>query len=272
MVGKVFDRMESVRSVATKTELKLIDGIRQIDKNTLIYLSITELSGLVDVAEATILRFCRKLDYNGFQDFKLHLSQEIGSEPLDTANTAKRIADDMTDAITETCKQIDYDLCKEIAEEIVQARKVCAFAVGNSSIAAIEMRYSLLRVGINVEFYDDSHIQAIAAANLDERDFVVLISVSGSTKDIVSLAEVVRKGGAKVLVITNYSKSPLVKYADHLLFSSRKEAAHDGGSLSTTVAQTYVVDVLCSAVHEVLGTEGAVHRMKSSDAVSGKAY
>ncbi len=271
MVGKVFDRMESVRPVATKTELRIIDGIRRMDRNSLIYMSITELSGVLDVAEATVLRFCRKLDYRGFQDFKLNLSQELGETEKETSSTARRVADEMTDAILETYKQINYEECLEIARKIVASRRVCAFAVGASSVATLEMRFRLLRAGIILDAATDSHIQSIAAANFDERDFLVLVSISGSTKDILHVAEIARSVGATILVITNYNKSPLARYADYLLLSSKKEAANDGGSLSATVAQAYVVDVLCNAVYEVLGIEGTERRMKASDAVAEKA-
>ncbi len=271
MIGKVFDRMESLRPLATKTELRIIDGIRQIDKNSLIYMSITELSGVLDVAEATVLRFCRKLDYRGFQDFKLNLSQELGGEPETVASPSRRIAYDMTDAILETYKQIDYNECLEIAKKILDADRVCAFAVGASSIAALEMRMRLLRAGIIVDAASDSHVQSIAAANFGENDFLVLISVSGSTKDILHVAELAKNGGASILAITNYNKSPLARYADYLLLSSRKEAANDGGSLSASVAQSYVIDVLCNAVYETLGTKGRERRLKASDAVAEKA-
>ncbi len=271
MVGKVFDRMESIRPMATKAERKLIEELRQIDKNALIYLSITELSGLVDVAEATIVRFCRKLGYKGFQDFKLSLSQELGSEPKDTHSRPQQIAEDMIDAITETSKQIDHEVCLGIARRMVQAGKICVFAVGNSSIASLAVRYRLLRAGINVDASSDPHIQSIAVANLNEHDFLILISISGSTKDILSLAEIAKKRSVPVLVITNYDKSPLVKYADWVLLSSKKEAANEGGSLIGTVTQAYVADVLCTAVYEVLGGDAAEMRFRASDAVADKA-
>lgn len=78
MVGKAFDRVLAIKDLATKTERKLIDGLLKIDKGELIYLSITELSARLKIAEATVVRFCKKLGYNGFQDFKLSLSQELG--------------------------------------------------------------------------------------------------------------------------------------------------------------------------------------------------
>lgn len=80
MTGKVFDRIEGMKTVATKTELRLIEGLKLIPREELIYMSISELAMQLDVAEATLLRFCRKLDYRGFQDFKLSISQELGAE------------------------------------------------------------------------------------------------------------------------------------------------------------------------------------------------
>lgn len=66
MVGKTFDRVLAIKEVATKTEKKLIEGLMKINGDELIYLSITELSAKLKVAEATIVRFCKKLGYNGF--------------------------------------------------------------------------------------------------------------------------------------------------------------------------------------------------------------
>ena len=69
MVGKTMDRMLAIKDMATKSEKKVIEGILNAEKNELIYLSITELASRLKVAEATLVRFCKKVGYNGFQDF-----------------------------------------------------------------------------------------------------------------------------------------------------------------------------------------------------------
>ena len=43
----------------------------------LLKMSIKELSGHVDYSPATILRFCKKLGYSGFSEFKYALRAEI---------------------------------------------------------------------------------------------------------------------------------------------------------------------------------------------------
>lgn len=271
MIGKTFDRIDAIYPIATKTERKLIDGMRKIKRSDLIYFSITELASQVKVAEATIVRMCHKLGYDGFQDFKLCLSRELGN--IDNLNDgiARQIANRMTDAINETYKSLDYDKCVEIADLTINANKVCAFGVGNSYITTVEISNVLARIGINVTATADSHLQAMIAANMKENDLIFLISVSGSTKDIIDVAKIVKSKKVKIVVITCYDQSPLAKYGDYILYSTRREAAYEGGSMSTVVSISYIVDVLYNAIYEKLGNEAYERTLSAAGAVASKS-
>lgn len=272
MVGKALDRIYAAKEIATKTERKVIDGILNISPDEIIYLSISDLASRLKVAEATLVRFCKKLGYNGFQDFKLHLSQEAGM--INKTNddcTVKKIALQMVDAINETSRSINYDECLKIADMMINAGKICAFGVGNSAITAMEISNVLARIGIMVTFTPDTHLQAMITGNLTENDVVILISVSGSTKDIIDVAEIAKKNGVKIVVITCYDRSPLAKYADHILFSTRREAAYEGGSVSTIVSISYIINVLYNAIYEKLGKDGYEYTMRSASSVANKS-
>ena len=182
MIGKPFDRIYAMKNMATNKERKLIEGLEGIEPDELVYMSITELASRLKVAEATVVRFCKKLGYNGFQDFKLSLSKELGTVARsDMSSVVKRIAQQMTDAITDTSYSLQYDKCLEIAGFLVSADKIGAFGVGNSSVTAMEIGNVLARIGINVTVTPDPHMQAMITSNMTDRDIVFLISVSGST-------------------------------------------------------------------------------------------
>lgn len=272
MVGKTFDRVLAIKEVATKTEKKLIEGLMKINGDELIYLSITELSAKLKVAEATIVRFCKKLGYNGFQDFKLSLSKELGIQE-DTSNNSvvRKLALKMTDAIDETSRSIDYDECLQIADLLINARHIGAFGVGNSSITATEFGNVLARIGINVTVTPDPHLQAMIIGNMASTDVVILISVSGSTKDIIDVAEIARRNGVKIVVITCYDHSPLTKYADYVLNSTRREAAYEGGSVSTIVSISFIINVLYNAIYEKLGEDAYNRTLRAAGAVANKS-
>lgn len=272
MVGKPLDRIYAAKEIATKTEMKIIDRILNIPPEEIIYLSISDLASRLKVADATLVRFCKKLGYNGFQEFKLHLSQESAVIRKTEADSAvKKIALQMVDAINETSRSIKYEECLKIADLMINSRKVCAFGVGNSSITAMEITNVLARLGVTVTYTADCHLQAMITSNLSENDTVILISVSGSTKDIIDVAEIAKKNGVNIVVITCYDRSPLAKYADHILFSTRREAAYEGGSVSTIVSISYIINVLYNAIYERLGNEGYDSTMRAASAVAHKS-
>lgn len=271
MIGKAMDRMAALKPVATKTEIKIIDKLMEMKQEELIYFSITELANSINVAEATIIRFVRKLGYNGFQDFKLSISKEIGTITPGITSVTQSIAVRMTDAINETYKSLDYELCKKIASLIINARKIGAFGVGNSYITAVEIGNVLARIGINVLTSPDSHLQAMITGNMTEEDVIILFSVSGSTKDIIDVAEIAKKNNVKIVVITCYDKSPLAKFSDLVLYSTRREAAYEGGSLTTVVSISFIIDCLYSAIYELLGDTARQRALKAASSVANKS-
>ena len=273
-IGNVDEIISQILSdtLPTKTEKKVIDGILNIPPDEIIYLSISDLASRLKVADATLVRFCKKIGYNGFQDFKLHLSQTAGMADKSAVDcTAKRIAHQMVDAINETSRSINYDEYLRIAEMMISSEKICAFGVGNSAITAMEISNVLARMGMMVTYTPDPHLQAMITSNLTERDTVILISVSGSTKDIIDVAEIAKKNGVRIVVITCYDISPLAKYADHILLSTRREAAYEGGSVSTIVSISYIINVLYSAIYEKLGDDGYDYTMRAAKSVANKS-
>lgn len=272
MIGKALDRIHAAQEIATKAEKKVIDGILNIPLDEIIFLSISDLASRLNVAEATLVRFCKKLGYNGFQDFKLHLSQEAGMMERHNADcTEKRIAMQMIDAINETSRSINYNECLKIADRMIKSGKVCAFGVGNSAITAMEISNVLARIGIMVTYTPDPHLQAMITSNLGKGDTIILISVSGSTKDIIDVAQIAKKNGVRIVVITCYDHSPLAKYADHILFSTRREAAYEGGSVSTIVSISYIINVLYNAIYERLGKNANEYTMRAAKSVANKS-
>ena len=158
-----------------------------------------------------------------------------------------------------------------IAELLIRSNKICAFGVGNSAITAMEVSNILARLGIIVTYTPDPHLQSMITSNLGENDTVILISVSGSTKDIIDVAEIAKKNGVNVVVISCYDISPLAKYADHILLSTRREAAYEGGSVSTIVSISYIINVLYSAIYEKLREAGYEHTMRAARSVANKS-
>ena len=125
----------------------------------------------------------------------------------------------------------------------------------------------------NVEFVsgNDGESDEIVFCSRTDENLFETVKELGSTKDIIDVAQIAKKNGVNILVITCYDRSPLAKYADHILLSTRREAAYEGGSVSTIVSISYIIGVLYSAIYERLGKKADEYTLRAAKSVANKS-
>ncbi len=241
--------LEQFKPELTKSELKIYYFITKSPKDVL-YISLTELCELSEVAEATVLRFFRKLGFRGFQDFKYLFAQELASEnvPVEKGTYLDRIRNNMVRAVEDSSELIDQNELQRAIDVIHQKKKIVIFGLGSSGIAGLDMQSRLVRIGHHAIAMTDPHFQVMLASSLNIETVVIAISISGGTKDIVDSVKIAKEKGATIIVLTNYMKSPLTKYADHLLLGAAKENPLDSGSLVSKISQLFLIDLLCTGL------------------------
>lgn len=242
--------LEQYKPNYTKAEMTLYSYILQ-NMETVMYNSLTELSEICSVGEATILRFCRKIGYKGYQDFKLAAAQEmthIQSQQTEDDSFLSRIRTNMQNVIENTFESMKADALEKAINWLDQSTDIVIYGVGHSGVTAFDFQSKLMRVGKNVQVLTDPHFQVMRSCSANENTLVVAISLTGSTKDIVDSVSIAKENHAKVIAITSYVRSPLTKVSDIVLLTSGKESPLDGGSMVGKVSQLFVVDALCTGL------------------------
>jgi RpiR family carbohydrate utilization transcriptional regulator len=84
----------------------------------------------------------------------------------------------------------------------------------------------------------------MSAALLTDKDAVVAISHTGSTKDILESVKVAKKTDATVVGITGSKKSPLAKYCDYNISVNSQEVALRLAPMISRLVQLSIIDVL----------------------------
>ena len=74
----------------TKAEKKIADFILE-NKENVIYMSITELANACEVGETSVYRFCRTLEFGGYQEFKMELSLYLASNETGNSETQEEV-------------------------------------------------------------------------------------------------------------------------------------------------------------------------------------
>lgn len=271
----------SIYKSLTKSEQKVADIVRNQLKDA-VYWSVSDLAEHAEVGETTVIRFCRKLGYKGYQDFKLSVAQnpteankqEFG-EVQDTDSVdvlAQKVTAENCTTLQNTLSLVQPKSIEEASGKIINANKIYCLGVGASGLMAHQAQYRFMRIGLNAVCVSDSHVIAMNCALAKEGDVVIGISTSGSTKDLVDAIEIAKENKAFIICLTNHIKSPITKLADVVLLTSAKESPLRGGAFSSLISQMHVLDILTRHI-EIERKDSSMDALqKTAKSVSDKLY
>lgn len=281
----VIPLIESVYSSLTKSERKVANVVLN-ETESILYASISDFAEMSGVGDTTVLRFCRKINFKGYQGFKMAIAQELA-----IANTKgiKQLNDEIYEddslddimhktliiqdkALNDTVKLLNTENVEKAISAIAKARKNYFYGLGSSGIIALAAKNKFLRIGINAYADTDSHTQAMTASLLSEDDVAVGISFSGSSIDTVKNLEIAKKSRAKIICITHHANSPITRYADIVLLTGAKEAPLQGGDVSAQIAQLFVISILYNGVFLKLKNQSIKNKEKTCEAVLDKLF
>jgi len=222
---------------------------------------IKSLASKCGVAEATVTRFVKEIEFDSFQSFKIALAEiapeESATDPLlrpsvyDDVSPADSI-DDIIHKITfsnietlqQTSQVISQDLIAKAIEAIEKAASISIYCAGASTVCGQSALLRFYRLGKKCWVYTDAIQQAVSASLLTEKDLAIGISSSGSTRCIVNALCTARESGATTLCLTDTPASPIVAYSDIKFFTSAKHSSFLQDSMISRMAQLLVIDIL----------------------------
>ncbi|HHT90618.1 MAG: MurR/RpiR family transcriptional regulator [Bacillota bacterium] len=238
-------------------ERRVADTILE-NPDDVIHLSITDLAAEAGVSDATIVKFCKRLGYKGFQEFKILLAQDVVTKQVpiygeielddDVETIKEKIFQANITALQDTAQVLKASVLETAAKALADAGEIHFYGMGASGIVALDAEHKFSRIGLRVGAFVDAHTQLTRAALLEPGDAAVGISYSGDTLEIVEALEAARLAGALTIAITNYPQSTVAAAGDLVLLTASQEDILRSGVISSRVAQLSVIDSLFIAV------------------------
>ncbi len=243
-------------------------------------MSVSELSSVCGCGEATVVRFSRRLNTDGFGMLKIRLSGElqkissIGGEitKSDSPYTVFQKRNlEIIASLHNTETVLDPEELKLAAASIINAKRIVIFGLGSSAAVAKDAEHKFLRIGLSAQACTDNHIQAIIASHLERGCVAMGISHSGASRDVIDALRLAKAGGAATICITNFGKPPITETSDIVLYTKAEETKHSILAMSSRIAQLAILDSLYSyivmnlsdrAIKEIFNTEYSLQSKK----------
>ena len=238
-----------------EAEKKIADYMME-NKAAVVDMTVGELARASGTSDATVSRFCRRCGFKGFHNLKLTLAREVLEDEQkdqsvsndidrgDIRQSLQNILANKVAELTETVNMMDADNLEQILRRLENARMVQLAAVGNTIPVAMDGAFKLNQLGIPAVAGEIWEAQAAYTFNLGPEDVVLIISNSGSSRRLQSLAQGARENRSTVIVITNNPDSPLARISDDRIVTATREKLLTEEFWFSRVTATAVMEIL----------------------------
>lgn len=254
-------KIQHCRDDLRRSEQRVADCILGSPAN-IINMRIRDLAREAGVSEPTVIRFCRAIDCEGFQHFKLQLAQHLASSatfsqfsvsPSDSvANLTRKVFDSTIGSLLSVRDELDAEALEQAIQALCEARRVEFYGFGASGSVAIDAQHKFFRLQVTAAAYTDPHIQHMSAISLKPRDVVVAISQSGRTKALIQSVNLAKETGATVIGLVP-AGTPLAELCTLPIHIDIEDNQHMFTPVASRIAHLVVIDVLAMGVAQQRG-------------------
>ncbi len=219
-----------------------------------IVLSIDEIAGRVGTSVASISRFCKKLGYESFGQFKIALSQDKSYEPdlvlpifKPTDDEEVIIHKSFTEAVTnlqDTEAKADFQVIKKVVSLLRKCDQVYFFGLGGSGGIGKLGELLLSHIGFRTKTVTDTYEMAVVSGHTGSKDMIFGISHTGRNRAVVDALKTARERGAATVALTNYGMSSLAKAAEYVLETVCYEGRVHFAQSNSMVAQITLLNAI----------------------------
>ena len=237
-----------------ETEKKIGNFIIHHPKE-IVDMTVGELAKECQVSEASVSRFCKKIDMKGFHHLKISIAKEMVSQSEDDELSNHISVDDLEQSLknilankvaelTQTVSMMNSENLQDILKRINNAQNVLFAAVGNTVPVAMDGAYKLNQIGISAVSTPVWETQLAYSYNLSPDDVVIAISNSGESTGVINILEAAKQKKATTISITNSEKSTIAKISDYHITTAPREKLFLDEYRFSRVSATMVIEVL----------------------------
>lgn len=254
MEGSVINQICASMDSFFDTEKKIGDYIVRNPKKV-VDMTVGELAKECGVSEASVSRFCKRIELKGFHHLKISLARELVDAKDDGEISGHISVDDMEgslrgilsnkmEELRQTVAMIDREELKKILGVINNADTVLMAAVGNTIPVAMDGAYKFNQIGIRAISTPIWETELGYSYNLTDKDVVVAISNSGESTGVIQILEAAKSRGAVAISITNNVRSSVAELSTYHITTATREKLFLDGYCFSRVSATMVIEII----------------------------
>lgn len=247
-----YRQMELHKDELTPRELSVYEAI--INNDELVRgSSSTELARALGISQSVISRFCQKIGFSGYGDFRMNLYQVAGKLEGrgEKSNDERDIADYYADALYEVRRTLPDSLLEELAEKVLAASDIYLSGYGASAIPASFLGTLLTQDAQRAHVVSPGDEVGVLHYSSEHDLFFLFSLMNPSHKDFVTTThELNPQSRPHTVLISGTPSHPLRGEVDEMIVLPSWSTRHHDTYLPPTYATTLFCMLLSHAVSE----------------------
>jgi len=220
-------------------------------------LNISQLAEASLSSTAAIVRLCKRLNFEGFQQLKLSIVVNAITKPEKKSFEDFKIekgvqineiisssSEKVKNAINLVPEVIDNESIKDAANLIHKAGNILILGIGASGIVALDLMQKLQRIGVQAYYYPDADMQLTTVCNMSKSDLCIGISYSGQNPSVIKALKQAKLQNTKCITLTRFGSNKLSELGDVKLFVPAVEPLIREAATVSRISQLFIIDVL----------------------------
>lgn len=213
-------------------------------------------------SSTSVLRFCQKLGFEGFIDFKEAYLDEIkyleshfqnvdANFPFFANDKNISIANKLSILYNETIQDslslLDHNTLQQAANILNKAGNIYICGSGVTKNLANIFKSNMVKIGKTVISFESTGDAFYEASYRDDKSCFIIISYSGETSQVVRIAKKLEQRNLPTISITSYGNNTVSEYCTcNLYISTRQKLISNLGNYSINLSILFILDILYS--------------------------
>ena len=241
---------DSMKKFLTATDKKIEEFISK-HSDVALSSSIHVLADKIGVSSSSISKYIKKIGFRSYSRFKMNLAQQNSQsidEQIDKDDSIKTIQSKLIKTVNRsyemTLELVDDEVLDHVIDLLKNANRIYAFGVGASGMVCNDIYFKLSRIGKNIVYHTDSHIQLASLSNATEKDLVIGISYSANTREVSAAFEIAKQRGIPTVSITGQGNGNLDALSTYCLKVPHHEKSIRSAAITSRNDSLFLVDLL----------------------------
>lgn len=230
--------------------------------NQLSTLSARKLGEVSYTSKASVIRFCQKMGFNGYEDFKKTLEIEVkeqaklnlllSKEPVNKDTSLEEVLTIIPNMYTQAIGRFNLNLNKQVLKRVISkirlAPCVDIYGVGITFTCAETAKFKFETLGIYCNTFSSINEHYIRSTRKQRNKFAIVLSFTGANQAMIEAAKYLKQSGTFVVGIGGSDSKELKKICDEYIEFGSTQYILSMEVMTPFLMITYTFDVLFTAL------------------------